>query len=100
MLLPIMKKHVVLWSEILADRRQKVYNHARQDMYVRLRVEGWSYTRIARLFSRDHTTILSGIRNWESRNGSLKKPNDVADNVVPFVRQRSAGVGDTLAVKS
>jgi hypothetical protein len=100
LLLPIMKKHVVLWSEMTSDRRQRVYTDARQDMYVSLRVEGWSYTRIARLFNRDHTTVLSGIRSWESRNGTVKKPGDVVTNIVPFVRKRNVSVGDTLAVKS
>lgn len=100
MLLPIMKKHVVLWSEMVSDRRQKIYTDARQDMYARLRQEGWSYTRIGHLFHRDHTTILSGIRSWESRNGVLKESGDMASGLVPFVRQRDAGLGDTLAVKS
>ena len=100
MLLPIMKMHVVLWSEMVADRRQKVYNNARQDMYARLRSEGWSYTRIGHLFNRDHTTVLSGIRCWEGRNGILKKSGDVPSSVVPFIRKRDTGLGDTLVVKS
>lgn len=100
MLLPIMKKHVVLWSEMVSDRRQKIYSDARQDMYARLRQEGWSYTRIGHLFHRDHTTILSGIRSWESRNGVLKESGDLVSSLVPIIRQRDAGLGDTLAVKS
>ena len=100
MLLPIMKKHCVFWSEVMSDQRQKIYNDARQDMYARLRQEGWSYTRIGHLFHRDHTTILSGIRSWESRNGVIKESGDMASGLVPFVRQRDAGLGDTLAVKS
>jgi hypothetical protein len=100
MLLPIMKKHVVLWSEMVSDRRQKIYSDARQEMYVRLRSAGWSYTRIAHLFNRDHTTVLSGIRSWESRNGVLEKSGNVSASVLPFVRQRDAGHNDSLAVKS
>jgi hypothetical protein len=63
-------------------------------------VEGWSYTRIARLFNRDHTTVLSGIRSWESRNGVIEKSSNVAINIVPFVRQRDTSHNDTMAVKS
>ena len=100
MLLPIMKKHCVFWSEVMSDQRQKIYTDARQEMYIRLRVEGWSYTRIARLFNRDHTTILSGVRSWESRHGVLKESGDIPAGVVPFVRQRDAGHSGVVAVKS
>jgi hypothetical protein len=100
MLLPIMKKHCVFWSEMVSDRRQKIYTNARQDMYARLRQEDWSYTRIGHLFHRDHTTILSGVRSWESRNGIIKESGDMVSSLVPFVWQCDAGLGDTLAVKS
>lgn len=96
MLLPFLKKHGVVWSEMVANRREKVLTLARQEMYTVLRRSGWTYTRIARLFNRDHTSVLWGVRRWEERNGVDAIPDGVSDDSVSVVRQRHSGTVDSL----
>lgn len=47
---------------------QKLMSHARRDVWRYLRAEGWSLPKIARLFARDHTTILYGVMTDEERD--------------------------------
>lgn len=47
--------------------RNKRTSHARQDLWRELRDHGWSYEEIGRVFDRDHTTIIMGVRASFSR---------------------------------
>jgi chromosomal replication initiation ATPase DnaA len=40
---------------------------ARLHAYAHLRESGWTYTKIARFFGRDHSTIISGVRRHAER---------------------------------
>lgn len=96
MLLPFLKKHGVIWSEMVTDRREKVLTLARQEMYTVLRKSGWTYTKIARLFNRDHTSVLWGVRRWEERNGVDAIPDGVSNNDIPAIRQRHSSTVDSM----
>jgi hypothetical protein len=53
------------WAEIVAKDHGRARVLIRAQIYVLLRERGWSYLRIARLFERDHTTIISSIQRHQ-----------------------------------
>jgi chromosomal replication initiation ATPase DnaA len=53
-------------EDILSDSRERHLVRARQLFYACLRSEGTSWTRIARLVGRDHTTVMRGVDNVPS----------------------------------
>ena len=53
------------WAEIVAKDHGRARVLIRAQIYVLLRERGWSYLRIARLFKRDHTTIISSIQRHQ-----------------------------------
>lgn len=55
--------HDVTRDAIFSKNRSKKVVMARAIIYDRIRKElGWSYPKIGKLFGRDHTTVLHGIR--------------------------------------
>jgi hypothetical protein len=52
-------------DELLGRSRQKYVVWARQRAMLRLRKGGWSLPAIGRVFGRDHTTVLYGVRKME-----------------------------------
>jgi chromosomal replication initiation ATPase DnaA len=95
-LLPFLKKHGVLWSEMVTDRREKILTVARQEMYTVLRKNDWSYTRIARLFHRDHTSVLWGVRRWEEKHGVDAIPDSFVDDNVSVIRKRHSSLVNSM----
>lgn len=60
----IAKKHACSIAEMLGPRRFEAFAHARQEFWSELYGTGhWSLPRLAKLFGRDHTTILAGIHS-------------------------------------
>lgn len=53
------------WAEIVAKDHGRARVLIRAQIYVLLRERKWSYLRIARLFERDHTTIISSIQRHQ-----------------------------------
>jgi chromosomal replication initiation ATPase DnaA len=47
---------------MLGHRRFRELSRARQVLWAVLATRGWSLSRIARVFDRDHTTVLVGVR--------------------------------------
>lgn len=59
----VCETHDVTRDEIFKKNRSKKLVMARGVIYDRIRKElGWSYPKIGKLFGRDHTTILHGVR--------------------------------------
>ena len=59
----VCETHDVTRDEIFEKNRSKKLVMARGVIYDRIRNElGWSYPKIGKLFGRDHTTILHGVR--------------------------------------
>jgi chromosomal replication initiator protein len=59
----VCEAHDVKRDEIFKKNRSKKLVMARGVIYDRIRKElGWSYPKIGKLFGRDHTTILHGVR--------------------------------------
>lgn len=64
--------HSIQIKDALSHRRHGNLVAARWEIWGELRSSlGWSYSRIARKFSRDHTTIISGIQALSDRSKSL-----------------------------
>lgn len=62
------KRHGALVDEVLACNREPRVCRARQAAWYALRHHGeveWSYPAIGRLFDRDHTTVMAGVRAYE-----------------------------------
>lgn len=53
------------WAEIVAKDHGRARVLIRAQIYVLLRERKWSYLRIARLFERDHTTIISSVQRHQ-----------------------------------
>lgn len=62
-------------EELISDRRHQPLVEARQELYWQIyKNTNWSLPRIGKLFNKDHTTILHGLRRVEMRmQGNEKK---------------------------
>jgi hypothetical protein len=62
-------------EELMSDRRHQPLVEARQELYWQIyKNTDWSLPRIGKLFRKDHTTILHGVRKVEMRRlGNEKK---------------------------
>ena len=63
----ICRQHHVSREEITGRNRTRSVSLARHDLWQRLRELGFSYVEIGRLFERNHTTVLHGVRAWETQ---------------------------------
>ena len=55
-------------SDIIAHKKKPKYVSARHKAMWRARTEtDASYLKLARIFKRDHTTVIHGVRCWEAR---------------------------------
>lgn len=52
-------------EEVLGRSRFKRICSARKEAYVRLREENLSYPTIGKMFGRDHTTVIDGVKRHE-----------------------------------
>ncbi len=59
-------EHFVEPAQIMGDSRRREPSRARMDCWSRLRREGLSFQQIGRMFGRDHTTVIYGVRKWEA----------------------------------
>lgn len=60
-------------GDLMGATREHRYAHPRQEAWRRIRDDlGWSLPRIGRMFGKDHTTILHGVRAAEAR-GALRR---------------------------
>lgn len=68
-------------SDILAHKKKPKYVSARHKAMYRARQEtDASYLKLARIFKRDHTTVIHGVRCWEAiRDGKQYKRAKRAD---------------------
>ena len=70
-------------SDILDRKRKPKYVSARYKAMWRARQEtDASYLKLARIFKRDHTTVIHGVRCWEAKqNGKIyRRSNSSSDN--------------------
>jgi chromosomal replication initiation ATPase DnaA len=66
----VCKRRGVTLDEVCGRTRSRAVSYARQEVWWRIRhhpERAYSYPEIARLFARDHTTIIAGISAHERR---------------------------------
>jgi chromosomal replication initiation ATPase DnaA len=66
----VCKQRGVTLEEVCGRARSQAISRARQEVWWRIRhhpEREYSYPEIARLFARDHTTIMAGISAYERR---------------------------------
>lgn len=66
----VCKRRGVTLDEVCGRARSQAVSHARHEVWWRLRhhpERDYSYPEIARLFARDHTTIMAGISAHQRR---------------------------------
>jgi len=68
-------RHGVAVEEVLGRSRYKRVCLARKEVYVMLRQERLSYLTIARMFGRDHTTVVDGVQRYRrDHDGGSEEP--------------------------
>lgn len=69
-------------SDIIAHKKKPKYVSARHKAMYRARTEtDASYLKLARIFKRDHTTVIHGVRCWEARqDGKVYRRNTAGSN--------------------
>lgn len=74
MLEDVCHRHHVTREEVTSRNRTRSVSFARQDLWWRMRETfGFSYVEIGRLFARNHTTVLHGIRAWEAQMLAVRR---------------------------
>ncbi|MFO0739154.1 MAG: helix-turn-helix domain-containing protein [Labilithrix sp.] len=66
----VCREHHVTRAEVCSRNRSRSVANARHDLWWRLRhlhSLAFSYVEIGRLFERNHTTVLHGVRAWEAQ---------------------------------
>jgi chromosomal replication initiation ATPase DnaA len=66
----VCKRRGVTLDEVCGRTRSRAVSYARQEVWWRIRYHPeryYSYPEIARLFARDHATIIAGIAAYERR---------------------------------
>ena len=66
-ILPVLDRHGLTWQGLIARNNRMEYVNARAEIYVLLRERKWSYLQIAKLVSRDHTTIINSVQRYHAR---------------------------------
>ena len=59
-------------SQIRGRKRHKPIAAARHWVWTQAKLMGLSYPRIAKVFRRDHTTIVYGVKSYIEREGWIK----------------------------
>lgn len=66
----IAKAHQVTPDELLGPSREQGASHARQALWSALHERGhWSFSRLGKVFGRDHSTVMFGVAEHRKRNG-------------------------------
>jgi chromosomal replication initiation ATPase DnaA len=70
-------EYLIFPSDIIAHKNKPKYSRARHKAMWRARNEtNASYLKLARIFKRDHTTVIHGVRCWEAiRDGKVYRRN-------------------------
>lgn len=63
----VLVNHNYNWTEIVGKSRKQKICEVRFEIWSDLQLAGYSLPQIGRLFNKDHTTILSGIRSYNGR---------------------------------
>jgi chromosomal replication initiation ATPase DnaA len=66
----VARTHSVTLEDVMSRSRERAIAVARQEVFWRLYMGGKSSIQIGRMFGRDHTTVLHGIRRAEVRHGA------------------------------
>jgi len=66
-ILPVLYKHGLTWPDLIARNNRMAHVNARAEIYVLLRERKWSYLQIAKLVSRDHTTVINSVQRYHAR---------------------------------
>jgi hypothetical protein len=66
-ILPVLDRHGLTWPDLIARNNRMEYVNARAEIYVLLRERKWSYLQIAKLVSRDHTTVINSVQRYHAR---------------------------------
>lgn len=67
-ILPVLQEYDTPWKDLVSPSKANVLKNPRRQIWALLRDEGMSLPQIGRLFNRDHTTVLHGLREFE-KNG-------------------------------
>lgn len=84
----IASRHGVRLSDMLGPSRKPKHVRARFAGYAVLRDRGMSLPRIGRVFCRDHSTVLHGLKSYprplttEQERGRTKAARESADNTL------------------
>lgn len=65
-------KHLIIQDELATKSRQRGRIYKRSYLYAILREQGWNLSEIARLFNRDHATVINGLRTYDNYYGKDK----------------------------
>lgn len=67
----VAKQKLLPYRDLLYGGSRRPLVEARWHVFCLLRAKGYSYKKIANMFSMDHTTVLYGVRKLTERNPEL-----------------------------
>ena len=90
----VAKSHGISPADIMGESRMRHIVNARFEVFYRLRIDlAMSYTRIATIFSKDHSTIIHGVRKLRSK--LLDEAKKAEQNDCPPLVKSTCQSGDT-----
>lgn len=73
----ICERHGITLEELTGRSRLKRICNVRKEVYTMLRDERVSYPVIAKMFGRDHTTVVDGVQRYRREfNGRSEEPSN------------------------
>lgn len=86
--------------ELASHRKARRYARPRQLAFVLcMRLTGWSYARIGKLFDRDHTTVAYGVRAYEAAMAEQPELGAVLNRLETQLRQEAVAERDRAQIR-
>ena len=80
---PVLNRHGLTMEQAFSRARADFVVDCRHEVWFALAANGYEYAQIGRMFKRDHTTIIHGVRKWRKKSGRqysdyITNPSNVA----------------------
>lgn len=84
----VLKRHKLTMEQAFCRSRATFICECRHEVWFALAANGYGYAQIGRMFGRDHTSIMHGVKSWRMRSG--REYTDYIGNPTAIARRLQA----------